>query len=1004
MSLGVSADAVSKWERGVICPNLEQLKGLCEILRIPASKLYFGITDAQQTELSVRIRRKKPIPMFIFFAALLFCAGAVTLSSMIWNGAGRERVVYTVSVDGIKYDVEENTWFSPQIEERKGYDYVGVQDSNGEFISFPQKITGDVIYTVIYRAHEYTVDYWLNGGRFMGEVQTVFTAESGEIVLAAPSKSGTTFEGWFMTPDYSGTAIIRLSCIYEDVVLYAKWSDNVYTVRYALGGGTLAENNPEQITESEEITLCEPVRTEYDFLGWFDAPTGEERYGSVGGKDAKNLYLYARWQKNDNRYTVGYELNGGRLTEENPTLIGAGEIYVLNSPEKRGYNFVCWNTFPDGSGEVYTSLYGLEDDLILYAVYTSKVYTVIYELNGGCYLDGANEDRIKYSQTVVLRPLTKYGYSFDGWYDAETGGKKIERIDESNILTVGKLYARFIPNSYRIELDAGEGQFELNGSLYGEGAVTLTFEEEMILPECICEGYDFVGWRNADGNYVERIDKLNIDDMSLTAVYRKTGLTYTVEYVLNGGEQNPENPQLVAYGKIIELKAPSKKGYLFLGWNDRSDGTGMYHDQTQADREEDWTLYAIWQEIIVSGSADNFNYEKRANSVAVTGYTGPFGENVDIVIPSYIDGLPVTEISGALNSFSDPISTKQLNSLTLPKNLISMGDYALTYLHIREQLVIPASVETIGQNCFNCGSIALRFEEGSKLKTVGPYAFANVSFTQPLQLPYGVENIEEHAFDGADFWEGPLILPESVKYIGYLSLSIRSRTNMICEKIYLPSSVEYIDNYAFSNKSELIYCVYTPLGEDVRRNFPENWDFGVYKIYSTEEVSGITLKDGGRVEFLPGKLFLLPTPREEGAHFIGWKEVGGDFVSQYYIPLREGVVLEAVYEADSPQDGRDGSSPYLMTKGEHEIILRSQESFYFILSDEVKRFKISWTVEPLDDPGDKSHVFALSKLNGEEVMPDTVISCEDGNVFKITGREKHWCLYQLRISLEVIDF
>lgn len=469
--LGVSADAVSKWERGIICPDMEQLKRLCEVLQIPASRLYFGRTDPRQAEPSARARKRKPISVFAFFAALLFCVGTVILSAAIWNQAGNERGVYTVTVDGSKYDVEENGWFTPQISERKGYDLVGIQDGNGAFIAFPQKITGDVNYTAVYKAHEYTIDYWLNGGRFSTEAPIVLTVESGEIVLPAPEKSGATFEGWYLTPDYSETAISRLSCVYEDVILYAKWSDRVYTVRYDLDGGTLAENNPGQVTEGEEMTLCEPFRKGYDFLGWFDAPTGGERYTSVGGEEARNLYLYARWQKNDNRYTVGYELNGGRLTEENPTLIGAGEIHVLNAPEKPGYDFVCWNTFPDGSGETYTSLYGLDDHFFLYAVYTPKIYTVIYVLNGGSYLDGPNENQIEYGQTVVLRPLTKYGYTFEGWYDEETGGTKTERIDESNILSVGKLYARFVPNSYRIELDAGGGQFEWDGSLCRQRAV-----------------------------------------------------------------------------------------------------------------------------------------------------------------------------------------------------------------------------------------------------------------------------------------------------------------------------------------------------------------------------------------------------------------------------------------------------------------------------------------------------------------------------------------------------
>ena len=83
-----------------------------------------------------------------------------------------------------------------------------------------------------------------------------------------------------------------------------------------------------------------------------------------------------------------------------------------------------------------------------------------------------------------------------------------------------------------------------------------------------------------------------------------------------------------------------REGYRFLGWNTQADGRGERLEATPAGREEDLVLYAIWQEYTVSGSEKHFTYEMGQASVTITGYTGAFGENVDLVIPSYIQGRP----------------------------------------------------------------------------------------------------------------------------------------------------------------------------------------------------------------------------------------------------------------------------------------------------------------------------------------------------------------------------
>ena len=201
---------------------------------------------------------------------------------------------------------------------------------------------------------------------------------------------------------------------------------------------------------------------------------------------------------------------------------------------------------------------------------------------------------------------------------------------------------------YTIRLIGAGGTFEADGQRVDDQTFTLYYGDEVTLPECLRVGYDFLGWFDADGRRYEQIDATNLGDLTLTAVYRESNLTYRVEYVLNGGILSEENPVNVGYGQVVMLHAPERYGYLFLGWNDRADGSGEYYTQTPAGRETALTLYAIWQEIVVSGSADSFLYEKGQASVTITGYTGEIGENVDLAVPSYIDGLPVVALEGRL--------------------------------------------------------------------------------------------------------------------------------------------------------------------------------------------------------------------------------------------------------------------------------------------------------------------------------------------------------------------
>lgn len=950
---GVSPCTISKWERGVVCPDMSQLAAIAQYCGMPASRLYYGIIEEARTETPRQARRRNRLTYLLAAAAVLLLAALACTFALLPLAAGKVRV-YTVEIDGARYEVGENDWFTPQAAQRDGYDFIGFADEEGELVDFPCKIGGDTQFTAVFEPHKYAIDYWLNGGSIPSSAVTSFTVESGSVQLPVPQKPGAVFEGWYLTADYSGSRVESVACGGQDLNVYAKWSDAVYSVRYELGGGSLAEENPTEVTADAEQALNEPLRAGYNFLGWYDAPQGGERYETVGGAGAKNLTLYALWQESGALYTVMYDPCGGEQTGENPVSVGAGEHHVLNGAQKTGYDFVGWNDRADGSGTFYAELYGIREDLRLYAIYAPKTYTLVYELDEGTYYSGSNPNKIEYGETVELMPVAKAGHTFLGWYDAEAGGERVTQVDVSNILRLHTLYARFEPKRYTVLLDGAGGLFEAEvsgeGALSEEGQVygcelTLLYGESVVLPACTLAGYDFLGWYDERGERVEEIGVENIGDMVLTARYRESGLTYTVFYELGGGIQAAKNPSQVGYGQEVPLYEPAREGFLFLGWNDRADGSGTYYEATPAGRESDLTLYAIWQEIAVSGSAENFNYKMGRESVTVTGYTGGFGENIDLVIPSYIDGKPVVAVEGRFDRYSESHPEQfSLHSLVIPDTVQRLGEECFNHMTIEEPVVIPASVTEIGRNCFAYTEFSLCFAENSSLTSIGSYAFAGARIMNTPVLPEGLERLESYAFSGAILFGGSILLPESLQFIGGYALGVENPASRQRPRMYLPSSVRVIEPRAFGEIGT-VYLHTTLTQEDLLR-FSEGWGINVVVVFLDEEISGITLRCGGQETWLEGHAFALPTPERDGYTFLGWYDAEEDFISgNYYIPLREGVVLEAVFEEKSDADGRTPYTPARLECGkEYEFVLFSNAAFYFVPDvREGEYFRIEYT-------------------------------------------------------------
>ena len=1071
-----STDAVSRWERGVTCPDVAKLIALANHFALPVSRLWCGIGEEQSTESVAVAQKRHRMSVAIAAAAIMVCLTVILLAILLPRGqASAQSQVYMVSVDGEEVSVPEGTWYMPETPLREGYDFVGFRDAQGEMVTFPCAVTEDMAVKAVFAPHEYTIDYWMNGGFFRGSVTTSITLESGSVELAVPEKSGDTFEGWYLTPDYSGEAVERISCTGTNLSLYAKWSNAVYSIRYELGGGILYESNPASVTAETECLLHEPVREGYLFLGWYDGAQGGTKYDRVGGDNAANVTLYALWQKSDALFSVLYDYMGGEAMGENPVSVGVGEVYELLPASKAGYTFLGWNTQKDGSGEYVSRLYNVDETLYLYAIFEPKTYVVRYIFEGNYEGDATNPNMVEFGERVTLLPVALYGHEFVGWYDAEEGGNQVTAIDASNILTITTLYARFVPLEFQLHLDAGDGTFVSGGgtqqtltvrfdervdlpvcSLLGhdflgwndradgsgeyyqtftgtEGDQTLyavyaareyliryeyegTYESGKVnpnyitygetvtlypvyrtgytfagwydakaggtrvevidehnigsvsvlyarfvplefaitldagggtfispdgeasvytyflqygttldLPTCSREGYAFLGWMDEDGNLVEQITAANLADVSLTASWMQTGVEYRIEYMLDGGAMEG-NPETALSDVTVSLNEPVREGYLFLGWYDNPNGVGEPYLSTPFGRTEDLTLYALWQEMTVSGSVDFFDYEKTSSEVTITGYHGPTGANVDVIIPSVVDGLPVTRIGSnrmyldgeilvLCSIFGEP-GAAEIRSLTIPEGVVVLEENAFRTLKVAQPLQLPSTLERIEAGVFDDYGGEVLFSDGGNLTYIGESAFKGVRFIGTLVIPHGVKDIERHAFYGVKV--SGIILPDTVETIhegAFCGLYAYST------KMYVPASVTYIGAGGTEAGQ-----VYTALSEEQVSNLP--FGMGTVVMYNVQ-ASTITLCDGGTRQTLTGEAFDLPSPQKAGYTFLGWQDERGEFVGDCYIPNRN-ATLTAVYEKQSESDGRTlGSAAVLKTDVTYEFTLLDGQLFYF---------------------------------------------------------------------------
>lgn len=137
-------------------------------------------------------------------------------------------------------------------------------------------------------------------------------------------------------------------------------------------------------------------------------------------------------------------------------------------------------------------------------------------------------------------------------------------------------------------------------------------------------------------------------------------------------------------------------------------------------------------------------------------------------------------------------------TLTLGKNLRTIGAFAFCESRYTGSLTIPDSVVEIGERAFyQCENLNGTLTLGKNLRTIGKEAFSGCAFTGSLTIPEGIAEIADGTFSSlyqsSGMFTGKLTLPSTLKTIGASAFSYTDFSG----ELLIPDGVTSIGANAF---------------------------------------------------------------------------------------------------------------------------------------------------------------------------------------------------------------
>ena len=373
----------------------------------------------------------------------------------------------------------------------------------------------------------------------------------------------------------------------KNVAIVFQREDYSITYNNIKAGDT--NNNPKTYhVESGTISLKDPLREGYRFLGWYNDDQYTTQVTQVEAGDTGNKIFYAYWSQ---IYTVQYDLNNGVLDGDYVSNFIIEDYknkdLILPTPKRTGFKFAGW--YEDESCiENPVSKIVTPGNKKYYAKWL-EAYSITCKWNDGITADWATA--YDESDKTIKLPvgITRSGYTFVGWFDnASCTGSSIAEVPQGS--TGDKVfYAKWNIIQYKLNFYLYDGNSESLPKSY-------TVEDEVKLPIPQKANFTFKGWYlsgSFDGMPISTIAKNTTGDMELHAKWSLFEYTITLNTGMNI-ELSPI-PYTVETDGYVLPKNLKRNGYAFAGWYKDKDCTLAFGTTIPKGTNGDFMLYAKWE-------------------------------------------------------------------------------------------------------------------------------------------------------------------------------------------------------------------------------------------------------------------------------------------------------------------------------------------------------------------------------------------------------------------------